>query len=38
MFDWIKRLLHKPPVKPGLRNAHYLGVHIAEATRQAGYR
>lgn len=38
MFEWIARLFRKPPAKPGLKNAHYLGVHMAEATRKAGYR
>jgi len=38
MFDWIKRLFAKPPAKPSLPNAHYLGIHIAETTRKAGYR
>jgi len=27
----------KPEKYPPMRNAHYLGLHIAEATRKAGY-
>lgn len=38
MFSWIKRLFAKPTAATGMKNAHYLGIHIAEATRKAGYR
>jgi hypothetical protein len=38
MIKALLRLLKRRPTSSGLRNAHYLGVHIAAATHKAGRR
>tara|TARA_R100000655_G_scaffold8362_3_gene21862 strand:+ start:4827 stop:4958 length:132 start_codon:yes stop_codon:yes gene_type:complete len=34
---WSRWIAAKPQKHQPMRNAHYLGLHIAEATRKAGY-
>jgi len=39
VIRFFRRLMLPSPDKyPPLRNAHYLGLHIAQATSKAGYR
>tara|TARA_R100001163_G_C5063774_1_gene201160 strand:+ start:2379 stop:2510 length:132 start_codon:yes stop_codon:yes gene_type:complete len=35
---WSRWIAAKTEAHPPMPNAHYLGVHIAEATSKAGYR